>query len=72
VPYGKNDKCRKIVGVGKDYMCQKHDKAAAANKQDVTLILAYKSLFSSLLQSRSTTYVETWFVLITFLWFELS
>jgi hypothetical protein len=25
----KNDKCRKVSGVVKDYTCQKHDKAAA-------------------------------------------
>ena len=29
-PHEKNDKGRKTAGVGKDYMCQKHDKAAAA------------------------------------------
>ena len=68
-------------------MCQKHDKAAAAsekklhfslmstkitNKQEVTLILQYISLFRSLLRSKRMAHVETLFVLITVLWFELS
>jgi hypothetical protein len=71
--------------VVEDYISQKHDKAAAekeklhfplmfikiTNKQEVTLILQYKSLFRSLLRSKRTARVETLFVLITVLWFEL-